>query len=102
LGYFGYTYFEENADALKAVAVDSGEGCVEPSAQSASDGSYTPLSRPLFIYVADQAYAKKEHVAAFVDFYVENVQAVADAAQYIPLNDDQVAELESSLGELAS
>jgi phosphate transport system substrate-binding protein len=52
LGYFGFTYFEENADKLKAVKVDSGGGCVEPSVQTAQDGTYKPLSRPLFIYPA--------------------------------------------------
>ena len=50
-GYFGYTYYEENAEQLKALAIDSGNGCVEPSAETAQAGEYTPLSRPLFIYV---------------------------------------------------
>ena len=100
LGYFGYTYFEENADSLKAISIDSGEGCVEPSAETAQDGSYTPLARPLFIYVADKAYAEKPQVSAFVDYYVENVNQVAEAAQYIPLNDEQAGELESSLSKL--
>ncbi|HEU4511484.1 MAG TPA: PstS family phosphate ABC transporter substrate-binding protein [Nocardioidaceae bacterium] len=100
LGYFGYTYFEENADALKAVSIDSGEGCVEPSAETASDGSYTPLARPLFIYVANKSYADKAQVSAFVDYYVENVNSIAEAAQYIPLNDEQVGELEGAHGQL--
>ena len=51
IGYFGYTYYEENADTLKALAIDDGNGCVEPSAETAQAGEYTPLSRPLFIYV---------------------------------------------------
>ena len=55
LGYFGFTYFEENADKLKAVKVDGGGGCVEPSVATAQDGTYKPLSRPLFIYVSDKA-----------------------------------------------
>ena len=50
-GYFGYTYYEENADKLKALAIDDGKGCVEPSAETAQAGEYTPLARPLFIYV---------------------------------------------------
>ena len=100
LGYFGYTYFEENADSLKAIEIDSGDGCVAPSAETAADGSYTPLARPLFIYVADSSYADKEQVSAFVDYYVSNVNEVAEAAQYIPLNDDQAGELEDSLGGL--
>ena len=100
IGYFGYTYYEENADALKAIEVDSGDGCVAPSAETAADGSYTPLSRPLFIYVANKSYADKSQVSAFVDYYVENDGSVAEAAQYIPLNEDQKGELESALGEL--
>ena len=100
IGYFGYTYYEENADALKAIEVDSGDGCVAPSAETAADGSYTPLSRPLFIYVANKSYADKSQVSAFVDYYVENDGSIAEAAQYIPLNEDQKGELESALGEL--
>jgi phosphate transport system substrate-binding protein len=100
LGYFGFTYYEENADSLKAISIDSGDGCVEPSAETARDGSYTPLARPLFIYVANSSYAEKPQVAAFVDYYVENVNEIAEAAQYITLNDEQVSALESSLGQL--
>ena len=60
LGYFGYTYYEENQDTLKAVEVDGGEGCVAPSVDTARDGSYAPLSRPLFIYVKNESLAKPE------------------------------------------
>src|SRR5687768_4770789 len=95
LGYFGYTYFEENAAALKAVEIDSGAGCVAPSAETAQDGTYAPLARPLFIYVSNTAAAEKPQVKAFVDFYATNDGVIAEAAQYIPLNDDQRSELES-------
>ena len=101
LAYFGFTYFEENADALKAIEVDSGEGCVAPSAETVQDGSYTPLGRPLFIYVNNASYSEKPAVAAFVDFYAENDADIADAAQYIPLNDEQRSELESAVGSIA-
>jgi phosphate transport system substrate-binding protein len=57
LGYFGFTFFEENADKLKAVEIDNGAGCVAPSSETARDGSYAPLSRPLFIYVDKKAFA---------------------------------------------
>ena len=93
LGYFGYTYFEENSDTLKAVEVDSGDGCVAPSAETAQDGTYAPLSRPLFIYVNKDSYAKKKQVSAFVDYYVEQDQAVSEAAKFITLNDEQRTEL---------
>ena len=74
-GYFGYTYYEENADTLKAVAIDDGNGCVEPSAETAQAGEYTPLSRPLFIYVNNAKYTDNAAVAAYVDFYIENLAA---------------------------
>ncbi len=51
LGYFGFSYFEENQDTLKALEIDGGDGCVAPSVEAAQDGTYKPLSRPLFIYV---------------------------------------------------
>lgn len=100
LGYFGYTYFEENADALKAVEIDSGAGCVAPSPEAAQDGTYTPLARPLFIYVSNASAAEKPQVASFVDFYVANDAEIADAAAYIPLNDEQRTELESAVESL--
>ena len=101
LGYFGYTYYEENADALKAISVDSGDGCVEPSPETAADGSYTPLARPLFIYVSNKSYADKKQVAAFVDYYVSNDGKIAEAAQFIALNDQQSSDLEIAASALA-
>ena len=101
LGYFGFSYYEENQDTLKAVEIDSGDGCVAPSVEAAQDGSYTPLARPLFIYVGNKAYTDKPEVAEFVDFYVGNVNDVAETAQFIPLNEDQVATLEETASGLA-
>jgi phosphate transport system substrate-binding protein len=100
LGYFGFTYFEENADTLEAVEIDSGDGCVAPSVEAAQDGSYTPLARPLFVYVNDASYTDKAQVTEFVDFYVANADAAAEAAQYIPLNDEQATALESAAGSI--
>jgi phosphate transport system substrate-binding protein len=100
MGYFGYTFYEQNSDKLKALAIDSGDGCVEPSPETASNGEYTPLSRPLFIYVANKSYADEPQVAAFVDFYIENLPAVTEAALYIPLNDEQSQETQDALGSL--
>ncbi len=100
LGYFGYTYFEENASTLKAVEVDSGDGCVAPSAETSADGTYTPLARPLFIYVKNASYADKPEVAAFVDFFVASDAEIAEVAQFIPLNDEQRTELETALATL--
>ena len=99
LGYFGYTYFEENADSLNAVQIDSGSGCVVPSAATAQDGSYTPLARPLFVYPSVTALAKPE-VAAFFQYYVDNDASIAEGAQYIPLNDAQRQQLTSDFDSL--
>jgi phosphate transport system substrate-binding protein len=101
LGYFGYTYFEQNADKLKAVAVDSGSGCVTPSAETAQDGTYAPLSRPLFVYVNNKSYADKAQVKEYVDFYVENLPKISEAAQFIPLNDEQTTQLKDALAGLS-
>ena len=60
LGYFGFSYFEENQDTLKALEIDGGDGCVAPSVAAAQDGTYKPLSRPLFIYVKKEALARPE------------------------------------------
>jgi len=97
LGYFGFTYYEENADKLKAVTIDSGDGCVEPSVDTAQSGDYTPLARPLFIYVANKAYTGKPQVKEYVDFYIDNLPDIAEAAEYIPLNDEQLDETRTAL-----
>ena len=74
LGYFGYSYFVENQDKLKMVGVDSGNGCVYPTDETINDGSYSPLSRPLFIYVSKESWAKQE-VKDFVSYYVSYERA---------------------------
>lgn len=100
-GYFGYTYYEENADKLKAVAIDDGNGCVEPSTETAQAGEYTPLSRPLFIYVKNAAYNEKAAVKEYVDFYIENLQKIAEAAKYIPLSEDLYSGTKTALEGIA-
>lgn len=101
-GYFGYTYYEENTDKLKALAIDSGAGCVEPSAETAQDGSYTPLARPLFIYVNNAKYNDNEAVKAYVDFYIENLADIAEVGKFIPLSDELYGETQSALEGIAS
>jgi phosphate transport system substrate-binding protein len=101
-GYFGYTYFEENADKLKALAIDDGNGCVEPSAETAQAGEYTPLSRPLFIYVSNKSYTESDAVKEYTDFYIDNLTTIAEAAKFIPLNDDQYSETRTALQGIGS
>jgi phosphate transport system substrate-binding protein len=82
LGYFGFAYFEANADKLKLVPVDSGKGCITPSLQTIADGTYTPLSRPLYLYPST-ASLKRTEFAAFVKYYLDNVNEFVDEVGYI-------------------
>ena len=102
VGFFGYTYYEENQDALKALQIDDGNGCVAPSAETAQAGEYTPLARPLFIYVSNSSYADNAAVAAYVDFYIENLSDIAEIGQYIPLSDELYSETQSTLESIGS
>lgn len=87
LGFFGLAYFEENADRLKLVAVKNGDSePVKPSMETVSNGTYAPLSRPLFIYVSKEA-AQKENVQQFINFYLENAPQLAREIGYVPMPD---------------
>ncbi len=85
LGYFGFAYYQENTDKLKLVAVDAGEGCIAPSAETIKNGTYKPLSRPLFIYVSRSALQRPE-VRAFVQFYLNNAIELVPQVGYVPLD----------------
>jgi phosphate transport system substrate-binding protein len=100
--YFGYTYYEENSDTLKALAVDDGNGCIEPSAETAQAGEYTPLSRPLFIYVSNSKYADNEATKVFVDYYIENLVDIAEVGKFIPLSEELYSETQSNLETLSA
>ena len=86
LGYFGYAYYAENKDLLKLLAVDGGDGCVAPDETTVRDGSYKPLSRPLFIYVRKSSLQRAE-VLKFVTFYLENVGRLAKDVGYVPVSE---------------
>ncbi len=90
LGYFGYAYYIENSDKLKAVAVDDGNGCVNPGPVAIADGSYTPLSRPLFIYVNVASLADPA-VKAFVQYYMEEGAKLTSEVGYIAADDSVYA-----------
>ncbi|MGZ5331917.1 MAG: PstS family phosphate ABC transporter substrate-binding protein [Solirubrobacterales bacterium] len=96
MGYFGYSFFSENEGSLKALEVDGGQGCVAPSPETAQDGSYTPLSRPLFVYPSAAALADPAF-DAFMQYYLDNVNGVAEQVGFIPLTDDQLSEQQSKL-----
>jgi phosphate transport system substrate-binding protein len=80
LGYFGLSYFEQNKEALKDVQVDGGSGCVTPTSETVQDGSYTPLSRPLFVYVKNM---------------LDNQAQIAEKALFVPMTDEQAQKSES-------
>ncbi|WP_449282945.1 PstS family phosphate ABC transporter substrate-binding protein [Leucobacter sp.] len=96
IGFLGLSYVEENADVIKAAAVDG----VMPSTETVQDGTYTPLGRPLFIYVNNAAYLENSAVKSFVDFYVENSAAISERALFVPLTEDQVVTATEELASL--
>ena len=94
IGYLGFAYYSANTDAVTAVAIDDGDGPVEPSLETARTGEYTPLSRPLFTYPAKSSLAE-DHVAEFARYFVENTtneEVVAEDVGYVPLTDEQQSE----------
>jgi phosphate transport system substrate-binding protein len=98
MGYFGFSYFKENEGSLKALEVknpDTGE-CVAPSEATAQDGSYAPLSRPLFVYPADSA-AQRPEVKAFLEYYLDNVNDLASQIGVVPMTDDQLSQAKDDL-----
>ena len=85
LGYFGFAYYIENQAKLKAVPIDSGKGPVTPSAKTVEDGSYQPLSRPIFIYVSKKSLDNKPEVKEFVEFYLKNAPQLVKQVKYVAL-----------------
>jgi phosphate transport system substrate-binding protein len=99
-GYFGLSYALANADAVSIVAIDSGAGCITPSDETVSDGSYTPLSRPLFVYVNKANYAENAALASFAKFLVASSGEAAATAGFIGLTADQTARAEEQLASI--
>lgn len=93
LGYFGFAYYEENQDKLRAVPIVAKKGApaVMPSYESVKDGTYQPLSRPMFIYVNASSGAFKPEVKAFINFYLENAPTLVKEVKYIPLPANEYA-----------
>lgn len=90
LAFFGLAYYEENADKLKLVGIDGGDGVVLPTQETVANGTYKPLSRPIFIYVSNKA-AQKEEVVSFVNFYLEIVPSISKEVGYVPIPNDILA-----------
>lgn len=100
LGYLPFAYYTNNPEETTALALDDGEsGCVEPSLENAKSGDYS-LARPLFIYVNGERLGERDHLAAFVEFYVENTDRddlLADKIGYVPMSE---AEVQANLEKL--
>lgn len=106
LGYFGFAFYVENQDSLRAVPIDSGSGPVEPTVETIADGSYAPLSRPLFIYVNAEMLQGDPALQEFVRYYLSTSDELAPDVGYIALPGDieleQQTKLEGAIsGELA-
>ena len=97
LGYFGFSYYEQNQDKLNLVSVDSGSGCVKPSQEAIASGEYKPLSRPLYMYPSQKAMQRPE-VKAFMDYVVENYEAISEASSIVPMSQEQADQAKSALG----
>ncbi len=98
LCYFGIAYYAENKEDLKLLGVDDGDGCVKPSEVTVRDGSYKPLSRPLFIYVNKNSL-KRPEVAEFVKFYLANAARLSAEVGYVPVTDELAAANDKLLTE---
>ena len=101
LGYFGFSYYEANADKLNLVGVGAdAASCKKPDGASIQDGSYAPLSRPLFMYPSDKAL-KRPEVKAFMEFVVNNQADIAKASKIIAMTDEQAAASKTAVDKLA-
>jgi phosphate transport system substrate-binding protein len=99
MAYFGYAYYAENEGRLKAVEVDSGSGCVAPNQEDVLNGTYEPLSRPLFVYVSKAAIEKPE-VKAFVDFYLDTAnKGFVEETGYVAMTDEAYAAAQDRLAK---
>jgi phosphate transport system substrate-binding protein len=96
MGYFGFAYYIENQDQVKALEIDDGSGCVAPTRETIEAGEYQPLSRPLFIYVREQALERPE-VRSFVDFYLANATQLIPEVGYVPYSSSRYDSIRSEL-----
>lgn len=99
-GYVPFSYYQEVLGDVKGLAIDNGDGCVEPTAENVRNGTYAPLGRPLFVYFSSTALARPE-VLAFAEFYVENAVQIAELAEFVPMTPEQVEEARQRVANLA-
>jgi phosphate transport system substrate-binding protein len=97
LAYFGFSYYDQNKDKLNLVGVDGGDGCVKPSTETVQSGEYKPLSRPIFMYPSEKAL-KRPEVKGFMDYVVQNYEAIAQASQIVPMDAEAANRAKAALG----
>ncbi len=100
IGYFGYAFFQANADTLQVVSVDAGDGPVEPSDETVNEGTY-PIARPLFMYTAASVIDEKPQVADFIAYYLNNVNDLIGGVGYFPAPDDALQGAADAIGAAA-
>ena len=100
MAYVPYSFVQEAGAQVKALEIDGGDGCVAPTTEAVQDGSYQPLGRPLFIYPSAEALGRPEFVA-FMEFFIENQATLTEAATFVPMTEEQAAESQTKIDELA-
>ncbi|MCC7366081.1 MAG: PstS family phosphate ABC transporter substrate-binding protein [Dehalococcoidia bacterium] len=98
-GYVGFAYYQENAGEVRAVAIDNGDGCVEPTTETALSGEYAPLSRHLFYYTRKSTLVEEEAVREFFAYAYDNLDRLTAETGYITLPEAEIAEARAHLRE---
>lgn len=100
MGYFGLSYAIENSKTVKAIQLDKGAGCVDPTERTVQAYTY-PMARPLYIYVKNASISTKPAVGAFVQFYVDNLKQISADALFVPLTNKQIKTLQAEMAVIA-
>jgi phosphate transport system substrate-binding protein len=96
IGYFGFSYYEENMNKIDAVSIDAGKGAILPSFDSISEGTYAPLGRELYVYVNKKSYERAE-VKEYTLFLLDNVKNIAEQVGFVPLPEEMISEEKAKL-----
>lgn len=100
MGYFGLSYAIENSKTVKAIQLDKGAGCIDPTERTVQAYTY-PMARPLYIYVKNASISTKPAVGAFVQFYVDNLKQISADALFVPLTNKQIKTLQAEMAVIA-
>ncbi|MDA2985237.1 MAG: phosphate ABC transporter substrate-binding protein, partial [Actinomycetota bacterium] len=100
MGYYGFSYWRENTDINKALQIDGGKGCTSPSLEAVLDGTYTPLARPLLIYVNNAKVKSNNAIIPFLEFYAAQLDDLSQRAKFLPLTAPQKKKLNDEIAVL--